>query len=86
MPHVTVLEKLLSVVGGDDEQEFVGFGHLSLQLRDEIGEKGVEVAKRLVEHGFPGDRDAIWSMLEVDIVLNAQGLVAWLERLERQNG
>ena len=41
---------------------------------------------RLVEHGFKGDRDAVWSVLSIDIVLNAQGLVAWLERLERHNG
>lgn len=41
---------------------------------------------RLVEHGFKGDRDAIWSLLEIDIVLNAQGLVSWLERLEKHDG
>jgi glyoxylase-like metal-dependent hydrolase (beta-lactamase superfamily II) len=44
------------------------------------------LSTRLVEHGFQGDRDAIWSTLNIDIVLNAQGLVAWLERLERHNG
>ena len=41
---------------------------------------------RLVEHGFKGDRAAIWSLLEIDIVLNAQGLVSWLERLEKHDG
>ncbi len=41
---------------------------------------------RLVEHGFEGDRDAIWSILSIDIVLNAQGLVAWLQRLEKYDG
>ena len=44
------------------------------------------LSTRLIEHGFKGDRDALWSILEIDIVLNAQGLVAWLERLERQGG
>ena len=44
------------------------------------------LSARLVDHGFKGDRDAIWSALNIDIVLNAQGLVAWLERLERHNG
>jgi hypothetical protein len=34
------------------------------------------LSTRLVNHGFQGDRDAIWSALEIDIVLNAQGLVA----------
>ena len=41
---------------------------------------------RLVEHGFKGDRDTLWSILEMDIVLNSQGLVSWLERLEKQDG
>lgn len=44
------------------------------------------LSTRLIEHGFKGDRDAIWSVLNIDVVLNAQGLVAWLERLEKQNG
>jgi hypothetical protein len=44
------------------------------------------LSTRLVNHGFQGDRDAIWSALEIDIVLNAQGLVSWLERLEKHNG
>ena len=44
------------------------------------------LSTRLVNHGFQGDRDAIWSVLEIDIVLNAQGLVSWLERLEKHNG
>ena len=44
------------------------------------------LSTRLVEHRFQGDRDAIWSALNIDIVLNAQGLVAWLERLERHHG
>ena len=44
------------------------------------------LSTRLLEHGFRGDRDAIWSALNIDIVLNAQGLVAWLERLERHHG
>jgi hypothetical protein len=44
------------------------------------------LSARLIDHGFKGDRDAIWSVLNIDIVLNAQGLVAWLERQERHNG
>ena len=44
------------------------------------------LSDRLVEHGFKGDRDAIWSVLGIDIVLNAQGLVAWLKRLEKHDG
>ena len=41
---------------------------------------------RLMEHGFTGDREALWSILNIDIVLNAQGLVAWLERMEKYSG
>lgn len=41
---------------------------------------------RLVKHGFTGDREAQRSILNIDITLNAQGLVAWLERLEKQHG
>jgi len=44
------------------------------------------LSQRLVEHGFTGDRDAIASVLGIDIVLNAQGLVAWLHRLEKSDG
>ena len=44
------------------------------------------LSTRLIDHGFKGGRDAIWSALEIDVVLNAQGLVAWLERLEKHNG
>jgi glyoxylase-like metal-dependent hydrolase (beta-lactamase superfamily II) len=41
---------------------------------------------RLIDHGFTGDHDSIWEVLNMDIVLNAQGLVAWLRRLEKHNG
>ncbi|MEJ2256601.1 MAG: MBL fold metallo-hydrolase [Woeseiaceae bacterium] len=41
---------------------------------------------RLIDPGFTGDHDSIWEVLNMDIVLNAQGLVAWLRRLEKHNG
>ncbi len=44
------------------------------------------LSARARDHGFKGDRDALWSILEVDIVLNAQGLVSWLQRLEKHHG
>ena len=53
------------------------------QIQDALEEY---LSGRLTEHGFKGDRDAIWSVLSIDIVLNAQGLVAWLERLEKNDG
>ncbi len=35
-------------------------------------------------HGFKGDDAALQSILEIDIVLNAKGLVSWLQRLKKQ--
>lgn len=40
--------------------------------------------ERLEAHGYSGDRDTIWSLTELDVVLNAQGLDAWLNWLDRQ--
>lgn len=39
---------------------------------------------RAKAHGFQGDDDALHAILEIDIELNAKGLVSWLQRLERQ--
>ena len=38
------------------------------------------LAARLVRHGFKGDRDAMWSVLKLDVTLNTQGLEVWLSR------
>lgn len=35
---------------------------------------------KAVDDGFNGDRDALWSVIENDVVLNAQGLDVWLNR------
>lgn len=35
-------------------------------------------------HGYQGDDEALHSILEIDIVLNAKGLVSWLQRLKKQ--
>jgi glyoxylase-like metal-dependent hydrolase (beta-lactamase superfamily II) len=37
-------------------------------------------AKRLTDHGYKGDREAMYSVLGIDIDLNTQGLEVWLER------
>ena len=42
--------------------------------------------ERAFDHGFAGDREAARAVLEADIILNSQGLVAWLERLEKYDG
>ena len=41
------------------------------------------LSDRLVAHGFKGDSDAIRAVIDIDVVLNAAGLVSWLERLDR---
>lgn len=38
------------------------------------------LAGRLQQHGFADDRDAMYAVLRIDVVLNAQGLVVWLDR------
>jgi len=40
--------------------------------------------RRAREHGFDGDAKTLQSILEIDIVLNAKGLVSWLQRLKKQ--
>ncbi len=37
------------------------------------------LAERLEAHGFAGGRDAMWPLLEADVILNGQGLAAWLD-------
>ncbi|MDH3616566.1 MAG: MBL fold metallo-hydrolase [Gammaproteobacteria bacterium] len=42
------------------------------------------LSTRIIEHGFKGDRDALRSIVQVDVTLNAAGLMAWLDRLEKR--
>jgi glyoxylase-like metal-dependent hydrolase (beta-lactamase superfamily II) len=42
------------------------------------------LSSRLIEHGYKGGDDAIHAVLEIDVVLNAAGLEAWLNRLDKQ--
>ena len=37
-------------------------------------------AERLRQHGYAGDRNTMWSLLELDVNLNTQGLEVWLDR------
>lgn len=34
----------------------------------------------LIRHGFKGDRDAMWSVLKLDVNLNTQGIEVWLNK------
>lgn len=40
------------------------------------------LAERIEAHGFAGDREAIGTIINADMKLNAQGLVVWLTREE----
>jgi glyoxylase-like metal-dependent hydrolase (beta-lactamase superfamily II) len=42
------------------------------------------LSTRLLDHGFSGGQDAMRAILDMDISLNAAGLVAWLARLDKQ--
>jgi len=49
----------------------------SASLRTSMFEYFVQ---RLKEHGYQGDREMIYSILSMDVDLNAQGLEVWLDR------
>jgi glyoxylase-like metal-dependent hydrolase (beta-lactamase superfamily II) len=41
------------------------------------------LSARLVAHGFKGDTEAIRAVIDIDVVLNAAGLVSWLDRQDK---
>lgn len=42
------------------------------------------LSRRLIAHGYQGDENAMRSVLEIDVMLNAQGLMSWLQRQKTQ--
>ncbi len=66
------------------------YTHMALACRD-ANERGQAIEEamrsylsaRLVAHGFKGDSEAIRSVIDIDVVLNAAGLVSWLDRQDR---
>lgn len=42
------------------------------------------LSTRLIAHGYKGDDGAMRSALEIDVMLNAQGLMSWLQRQKKQ--
>ena len=67
------------------------FAAMALEYRD-TPDRGKRIEKRmfgylsdrLIAHGFKGDREAMWSVVEIDVTLNSAGLVSWLERMEKR--
>jgi hypothetical protein len=41
------------------------------------------LSRRAFEHGFKGDADALRAIIDIDVDLNAAGLLAWLNRLDK---
>ena len=84
--RVTDLERLAR----DMHDGIDAFVAMALEHRDE-DDRGRRIeeamfdhlARRLEGHGFKGDRDAMWSVVDIDVILNSAGLVSWLERLEK---
>jgi glyoxylase-like metal-dependent hydrolase (beta-lactamase superfamily II) len=66
----------------------IALAHKGDDKREETIQQAMNeyLSERAIAHGFAGDRDTLWSILEVDIILNSQGLVSWLQRLEKNSG
>ena len=87
--RITELEKHAAQMHADlDAYVEIALHYKNDPDRDARIQDGLDayLSSRLIAHGFKGDRDALWSVLNIDIVLNAQGLVAWLQRLEKHGG
>ena len=41
------------------------------------------LSQRAFDHGFKGDADALRAVIDIDVDLNAAGLLAWLNRLDK---
>jgi glyoxylase-like metal-dependent hydrolase (beta-lactamase superfamily II) len=72
---ITAYEKLALACAGDEDRgatlEQAMFDYLS---------------GRAIEHGFAGDLDTLRAVIQIDVDLNAAGLEAWLNRLDRGKG
>lgn len=87
--RVTDLERLAADMhAGIDAYEQMALEHRHADDRFAAISTAMEdyLSTRLIAHGYKGDADAIRSVLEIDVTLNAQGLVSFLERLEKQHG
>ncbi len=80
----------LDRLAGDMHAGIDAYEQMALACRDaEDRDTALEAAMygylstRLREHGFKGDDDAMRSILDIDVTLNAAGLAAWLNRLDK---
>ena len=63
---------------------FVDIAHenASAEERTEVLQSAIfeYFVEGLLQHGFEGDRDTMWSILNIDVKLNTQGIEVWLDR------
>lgn len=81
--RVRNLERLAGEMhSGIDAYVAIAQEHAADENRIEVLQRALfdYYAERLAEHGYGGDDEALRSVLEIDIDLNAQGLEVWLER------
>ena len=90
MGHPFVRTPHLDRLAADMHSGIDAYERMALDCRDaENRETALEAAmygylsKRLREHGFKGDDDTMRSILDIDVTLNAAGLAAWLNRLDK---
>ena len=81
----------LDRLAGDLHSDIDAYAAMALDHRDADDRLGsIKAAMyeyltgRLRAHGYTGSEEAMRATLAVDTVLNAQGLVAWLERLDKK--
>ena len=67
---------------GIDDYVAITFANENAPDRQQALEDGMfeYMCGRLAKHGFAGDRDDMWSIMQIDVQLNAQGLGVWLDR------
>lgn len=81
--RVANLERLAADMhAGIDAYVALALGHADAVDRTEVLQAALfdYLADRLVHHGFKGDRDTMWSVLNIDVKLNIQGIEVWLDR------
>jgi len=84
--RVTDLDRLASDMhAGIDAYEQMALACRDAEDRDDALQDAMYeyLSTRLIKHGFKGDSDAIRSIVQVDVTLNAAGLEAWLNRLDK---
>jgi len=84
--EVTELERLAADMH-DGLDAYVDIAEAAEHVDDRLAEMEARMFDwfdmRLDAHGYGGDRDTRWAILEMDVNLNVQGLDVWLERRKK---